>query len=59
MNFPKTIYVKIEPERDPENDYIVCSEDYCCLSKGEGTVQIAVYDLVTVKNAVNKTELVD
>jgi len=57
--FPKTLYVKIEEERDPEDDIFLADEDYSILSESETTVPIAVYELVTVKRAVNKTELVN
>lgn len=57
--FPKTLYVKIEKERQPEDDFLIADEDYSNLSEPEENVKVAIYDLVTVKTAVNKTELVD
>lgn len=56
--FPETLYLKIEKERDPEDDFFIATEDYSDLSEPESTVDVAVYELVTVKHAVNKTELV-
>lgn len=58
-NFPKTLYVKIEHDREPEDDFFMASEDVSDLSESEETVKVAVYKLDTVRNAVNKTELVD
>lgn len=57
--FPKTLYVKIEHERDPEDNFLMASKDVSDLSESEESVRVAVYDLVTVKIAVNKTELVN
>jgi len=28
MEFPKTLYVKIEHERDPEDDFLIIDGDY-------------------------------
>lgn len=57
--FPKTLYVKIEHECEPEDDFFIASDDVSDLSEPEETVEVAVYDLVTVKSAVNKTELIN
>lgn len=58
-NFPRTLYVKIEHEREPEDDFFIASNDVSDLSKPEETVKVAIYKLDTVGNAVNKTELID
>jgi len=29
------------------------------LSEGESTIEVAIYDLIMIKKAVNKTELID
>ena len=58
-NFPKVLYVKIEKEREPEDDFLIADEDVSKLSEPESIVSIGVYDLVCVKVAVNKTELVN
>ena len=55
--FPKTIYVKIEKEREPKDDFLIADKDYANLSEAETTIQIAEYRLIVVKYAVNKTEL--
>ena len=57
--FPKTIYVKIEEEREPEDSFFIANEDYTNLSESEENIKVAVYDLVTIKTAVNKTKLMD
>ena len=57
--FPKTLYVKIEHEREPKDDFFIASNLISDLAEPEETVQIAIYDLINVKNAVNKTELVN
>ena len=57
--FPQTLYVKIEHDREPEDDFFIASNLVSDLSEPEETVEVAVYDLVTVKKAVNKTELED
>jgi len=59
MEFPKTLYVKIEHERDPEDDFLIIDGDYEQLSEGESTIEVAIYDLIMIKKAVNKTELID
>lgn len=58
-NFPRTLYVKIEHECEPEDDFFIASEDVSDLSESEETVKVAVYILDTIRNVVNKTELVD
>ena len=55
--FPKTLYVKREKQRGPENDFLIADKDYANLSETEATIQVAEYKLVAVKYAVNKTEL--
>lgn len=57
--FPKTLYVKIEHEREPEDDFLISSGDVTDLAEQDENVQVAVYKLDTVRTAVNKTELVD
>lgn len=59
MNFPRTLYVKIEHEREPEDDFLVTSDNYVDLSESDSSIDVAVYTLQIVKKAVNKTELVD
>ena len=57
--FPKTLYVKEEQERDPEDNFLIADEHFTNLSEVEESVEVAVYELVTIKYAVNKTELLD
>ena len=59
MDFPKTLYVKIEHNRESEDDFLIADANYVNLSEGETAIEVAVYDLVTVKKAVNKTELIN
>ncbi len=56
--FTRTLYVKIEHEREPEDDFFIASDNVTDLSESEETVKVAVYILDTVQRAVNKTELV-
>lgn len=57
--WPKTLYVKEEQEQDPEDNFLMANEHFTNLSEMEDTVEVAVYELVTIKYAVNKTELLD
>lgn len=57
--FPKILYVKIIKERRPEYDCLVADIDYVKLSKAESTIDVAVYELIKIKHAVNKTELIN
>lgn len=56
--FPQTLFVKIEKEREPEDDFFIATENYSDLSKPEETVDVAVYELAAIKRVVNKTELI-
>lgn len=57
--FPRTLYVKVENEREPEDSFLMADEHFTNLSEMEDTVEVAVYELVTIRYAVNKTELLD
>jgi len=57
MNFPKTVYVKIED--DGEDNFLVAGAALSDISESEDTIEVGVYELTTIKKAVNKTELID
>ena len=56
MKLPKTLYVKVE--EDGKNSYLLCGKDIDEIIVDMGSSEkIGIYKLVTVKTAVNKTEL--
>lgn len=57
--FPKTVYIKIEHEREPEDDFLIADEDLTAISEKDSTVEIGVYDFVMTKKAINGTHLED
>lgn len=55
--FPKTLYVVIEAEGDPE-EWMNCSENPQDISKHGESVRAGVYQLVEEKQIVNSTQVV-
>ena len=56
MKLPKTLYVKVE--KDGKSSYLLCGKDIDEIIVDMGSSEeIGIYKLVTVKTAVNKTEL--
>ncbi len=55
---PEILFVKVERDRDPEDDFFIASDDPSDLSEAETTIEVGEYKLVEKKNLVNKTEIV-
>lgn len=55
MELTHTIYVKVEHEREPEDDFLIASDDPSVLSESESTIQVGVYELVRAVNLTNQT----
>lgn len=55
--FPKTLYVKIEYERESEDDFLIASDDISDLSEPETTISAAEYKLIAVRKVINETKL--
>lgn len=55
MELVKTIYVKLEKAREPEDDFLIASDDFTTLSELEETIEIGIYELKEKVNLVNET----
>lgn len=57
MELAKILYVKVEKDREPEDDFFIASNDPADLSEAESTVEVGEYKLVRKVNLTNKTEI--
>lgn len=55
MKLAKILYVKVEKERDPEDDFLMASNDFTDLSEAETAIEVGEYQLVRKLNLVNQT----
>ncbi len=55
MKLTKTLYVKVEHDREPEDDFLIASDDPTDLSVSESTIEVGMYELVRKVKLVNKT----
>lgn len=55
MELTKTLYVKVEHEGEPEDDFLITSSDPSDLSESGSTIQVGVYELVRKVNLTNQT----
>lgn len=58
LTLPKTLYVKVEKDSEPEDDFIIASGNASDLSESGTSIVVGEYRLVRKVNLVNKTEVV-
>ena len=54
MTFPKTLYVRIEEDRNSDEEYLIASQK----PEGENGERVAIYQLVEVKKRKIEESLV-
>lgn len=57
MKLTKTLYVKVEKDREPEDDFLIASNDPADLSESETTIEVGQYELVRKVKLTNKTTI--
>ena len=57
MDLPEVLYVKVEHDRDPEDDFLLASADPSDLSEAETTIEVGEYQLLRKSQLTNKTEI--
>lgn len=57
MELANILYVKIEHEREPEDDFLMVSNDPSDLSESESTIEVGEYKLVRKVNLTNQTTI--
>lgn len=55
MKLTKILYVKVEKDRDPEDDFLIASNNPADLSEAESTIEIGEYKLVRKVKLINAT----
>jgi len=55
MELTKILYVKVEKDREPEDDFLIVSDNPADLSEAETTIEVGEYELVRKVNLVNQT----
>jgi hypothetical protein len=54
---PDIVFIKIEKEREPEDDFLVAVVDPSDISEAESTIDIGIYRLDKIKKLTNATTL--
>ena len=57
MELPTTLYVKVEKDREPEDDFLMASGDASDLSESETVVKVGVYKLTEEVELRNLTTI--
>lgn len=55
---PEIVYVKVEEDRDPEDDILLADEDFSGLSECDSDIEIGEYKLVRKVKVRNTTYIV-
>ena len=55
MKLPKTVYIKVEHDREPEDDFLIASDDPGNLSEPESTIEVGEYQQVRIVKLTNKS----